>query len=209
MRIRTRFLSRRRLGVAFIVLIVLWLGAWLAAKLLIVEAPLAHADAAVVLSGSRNINERVSLAAEIFREGKIDRIVVTNDNQQGGWLSKEQRNPYFYEVAVVELERQGVPRESIVVLRQPVLSTLDEAQLLKQYSQDQELRSLLIVTSPYHTRRALWLFRNVFSDTGKTVGIVSISPGSESPTPQTWWLYRRGWVMVAGEYAKFAYSFVD
>jgi hypothetical protein len=51
---------------AFVVIaLVLWLVAWEAAKLLIVSAPLARADAIVVMAGSAAFKERTQRAADL------------------------------------------------------------------------------------------------------------------------------------------------
>ncbi|HCX30035.1 MAG TPA: hypothetical protein DHU55_09750, partial [Blastocatellia bacterium] len=44
--------SKRWLAVAFFLLVLIWGLSWLAARMLIVDAPLEHADVIVVLSGS-------------------------------------------------------------------------------------------------------------------------------------------------------------
>src|SRR6476620_5371261 len=110
-----RIVTRRRsltLMMLVVSALLLWLGAWIAAKLLIVSVPLNHADAIVVLSGSSTYVERTHLAAQLYNSGRADRIILTNDNLQGGWLRSQQRNPYFYERARWELERLGVPESS-------------------------------------------------------------------------------------------------
>ena len=34
---------------------------------------------------------------------------------------------------------------------------------------------------------------------------VPVAPGEQSPAPYLWWTTRRGWLEVAGEYAKLVY----
>ena len=83
--------------------------AWAAARLLITEAPLAKADAIVVLGGSANYRERAREAARLLREGRAPVILLTNDNQRGPWSSAEQRNLYFYERSLEEIHNAGAP----------------------------------------------------------------------------------------------------
>ncbi len=177
---------------------------WVAARLLIVEAPLDRSDAIIVLSGSRTLGERLALAAQLFREGRAPKIILTNDNLRGGWVSAEQRNPYFYESAVKELVKLGVPDDAIVVIPSAVTSTQEEALATRKYFQPQS-GSLLIVTSGYHSRRALRSFRNAFKGSGTTIGIAPVMPGWQTPGATVWWLHLSGWEMVAGEYAKLFY----
>ena len=154
--------NRRRLFVAFLLLGFLWLISWLGARWLIVNAPLEHADAIVVLSGSSTLAERTQHAAHLYSQNRAPRILLTTDNQQGGWSSAEQRNPYFHEIAIKELTRLGVPSQNVEVVRPPVASTWDEAQLISEYAKTHNLGSILIVTSGYHSKRALWSFENFF-----------------------------------------------
>jgi uncharacterized SAM-binding protein YcdF (DUF218 family) len=196
---------RRRLFVAFLLLAVWSLLAWAGARWLVVEAPLGRADAMVVLSGSGTYFERAQEAAALFKEGRLPKIVLTNDNRQGGWSSVEQRNPFFYERATSVLTSAGVPKSAIEVIPQPVQSTRDEARLLRAYADEHGLHSILFVTSAYHSRRALWTLRREFRNTKTEIGLVSVPPGNQTPSPATWWLHLRGWEMVPGEYLKIVY----
>lgn len=189
--------------------LLLWWGlAWGAARLLIVPAELPHADALIVLSGSSTYVERTRWAAQLWSIGRATEIVLTNDGQRGGWSSAEQRNPFFVERAQAELEQAGVPRASIVVLPETVASTHDEALLVRRYVESRQLRSILLVTSPYHSRRALWTTQTVFAGSGVKIGVDAPPPGQQTPPPATWWLHGSGWKGVAGEYAKLGYYYV-
>ena len=176
--------------------------AWLAALLLITDAPLDTADRIVVLAGSSSYQERVWEAAKLLREGRSNRILITNDDRRGPWSQEEQRNPFFYERSLEELKNAGVPADSIEVLKQPVSSTQDEAVVVKAYAQGHGLRSILVVTSPYHSRRALWIFNHEFAGTDTRVGLVHVDLDASPPPPATWWLSVRGWRLVPSEYAK-------
>src|SRR5688500_447600 len=140
--------------------------AWGAAQALIVHDGLAHAEVIVVLSGSSAYLERTNKAADLFHEGRAPLVVLTNDNTRGGWSSVQQRNPYFVERAAEELRKAGVPAEKIQIVPGVASSTRDEATILREYVLSQGLRSVLVVTSAYHSRRALWTLRKSFADTG-------------------------------------------
>ena len=200
---------RRRILRVLLVCILIWpLVAWLGARLLITEAPLDKADAIVVLGGAANYRERAREAARLLLEGHSQRILITNDNTRGPWSEAEQRNLYFNERALQEIKDAGVPAERVELLMQPVTSTYEEAELIKNYVADRGLRSVLIVTSAYHSRRALWTFSHVFGGTGVQVGLIRVDPGDQSPRPATWWFTRRGWKFVPTEYVKMLYYVV-
>jgi len=190
--------------------ILIWpFAAWAGALYLITEAPLDKADAIVVLSGSANYRERTREAAKLFFEGRSQRILITNDNAQGPWSSVDQRNLFYYERSLEELRKAGVPSQSVEVLMKPVTGTFDEAGVIRDYAQQHGWQSILIVTSAYHSRRALWVCSKVFRDTGVRIGLMTAERKEESPPPATWWLTQRGWKLVPSEYVKMVYYVIN
>ncbi len=186
--------------------IAIWpLVAWGAARMLVVRVPVARADAIVVMSGSATYRERAQHAAELYNKGLAPRVVLTNDYLQSSWSPAEQRNPFYYERARDEVKRGGVPEQNIAVIMVPIRSTYDEARVLKEYSDENQLRSLLVVTSGYHSRRTIWTFRRMFQGSGKNIGIDPAEAGIDTPAPGTWWLKRAGWDMVPQEYGKMVF----
>lgn len=195
----------RRVATVVAVLLVLWLIAWAAARLLIVSVPLDYADAIVVLSGSSTIHERTRRAGELYSEQKSKKVLVTRDTQQGSWSQAEQRNPYYYEAAVAELRRLGVPAAAIEVVGPPVNSTWDEAKSIVEYVGSHNVHSVLLVTSSYHSRRALWTFQRHLNGKNVQVGIDPVETGVQTPHPAVWWLSVKGWQVVFLEYLKLIY----
>lgn len=198
----------RRISVAILLLSVAWCVSWIAARLLIVSSPLDKADAIVVLSGSSTFVERTHLAAQLYSSGVSRRILLTNDNQQGPWLSSEQRNPFYYERARWELERLGIPSANIQTIMEPVSGTHDEALVVRHFARTNNVKSLLVVTSAYHSRRALRTFRRAFADSGTSIGLVAAQPGWQTPAPSRWWFSWRGWLTVPVEYVKLTYYWI-
>ena len=198
--------NKRKLLLGFLLFILIWgiLG-YVAARALIVSVPLASADAIVVLSGSSTFVERTQKAAELYRQGRAPLVLLTDDHTRGGWNSVQQRNPYFVERATDELIKAGVPAESIKIVPGVASSTHDEALLLREYAVAQRLQSVLVVTSAYHSRRALRTLRQAFAGTITTVGLESAPLGSGTPSTVFWWLRPEGWRVVGGEYVKLIY----
>jgi len=166
-----------------------------------------RADVIVVLSGSAVYKERTRVAAQLFQEGRSQKVLVTNDNLRGSWSSLQQRNPFFYERSLDELAAAGLTNSNnaVAVLTTPVDGTYDEAVVVRRYTEEQGLHSVLVVTSAYHSRRALWTFRRVFKDSGIDIGLVAVKPGIETPRPLTWWLTVQGWKLIPLEYVKMLY----
>ena len=196
----------RRLLKWVLVFIVVWgILAWVAARALIVSAPLDSADAIVLLRGSSTYVERTQNAALLYRLRRAPLVLLTDDHTQGGWSSAVQRNPYFVERATDELIKQGVPVEKIRIIPGMPSGTHDEVLVIKDYASAQRLRSLLVVTSAYHSRRALRRLHQAFAGTETVVGLDPVPPGSQTPSPAFWWLQVEGWRIVGGELVKLVY----
>lgn len=193
------------LAAAAVSLALLWGAAWGAAQWLIVSADLPRADAIVVLAGSSAYTERALHAAKLFGEGRAPVILLTNDGQHSHWSDEQQRNPTFVERAAEELRLAGVPADKIKVLPQAVSSTYEESVLLREYTTAHHIHSILLVTSAYHSRRALWTMRRALRGSGVSIGLSAATSGRGMPPPMTWWWHAPGWRIVAGEYLKFAY----
>lgn len=202
---RSQRWNARRVVTLLVLIFLLWiLTAWIAARALIVNADLRSADAIVVLSGSSSYIERTHKAAELFHQGRAPLIMLTDDNTRGGWSSALQRNPYFVERARDELIKQGVPADKIRIVPVTISGTHYEALTIKEYAVAHRLRSLLVVTSLYHSRRALRSLRQSFAGTATIVGLEP-AVGAGTPSPALWWLRIEGWRSVAGEYVKLVY----
>jgi len=179
--------------------------AWIGAKLLIVKAEVTKADAIVVLSGSSTYVERTAWAAKLFREGRAPAVVLTNDGLISGWDKQELRNPFYYELAQRRLQEQGVPADKIYIVSGSAAGTYEESLSIREFATSHNLKSLLIVTSAYHSRRALWSMRRACEGSGIQIGIDSPPPGWQTPSPSVWWARRWGWKVVGGEYVKMMY----
>lgn len=174
------------------------------AERLIIEKPLKRADAILILSGSSVYIERTQKAAALYKDGISDKILLTDDGGRGGWSQKQKTNPPFVELAKNELLKQGVPAENIEIFDGKIGGTIDEARILQKKVGERGWNSVLLVTSAYHSRRALRTFEKVLAENGlqTEIGIAFAPAGQQTPMPFTWWLSPFGWQVVAGEYVK-------
>lgn len=122
----------------------------------------AKSDAIVLLAG--NSRERGPVAAALFHDGYADRIILTNDGVCSSWSTKYNRNLFQVEWTEEDLVNAGVPRERIVRLPFYGSSTMHDALAVRGHVVQHDLKKLVLVTSDYHVRRALWSFREVFAD---------------------------------------------
>lgn len=122
-----------------------------------VHTPLAKSDAIVVLAGSNR--ERLPAAAMLYRDGYAPLVILANDGVFSRWSKVHGRNLYHVEWAEEDLVMLGVPREKIVKLPFYGSSTMFDAIAVKKYLFRNGQNKIILVTSDYHTRRALWSFK--------------------------------------------------
>jgi uncharacterized SAM-binding protein YcdF (DUF218 family) len=84
--------------------------------------------------------------------------------------------------------------------------TLDEAQAVREEVENRELGSIIIITSPTHSRRAWRTFTKVFEDTN--VSILSLPTKYSGFSPEDWWKKRKYLKDVLLEYEKLAYYII-
>jgi uncharacterized SAM-binding protein YcdF (DUF218 family) len=147
-----------------------------AGVLLIVSRPIHDPQAIIVLASHEW--ERLPEAARAAR-GNDAILLLTLP------VTIEQHNCFECGKRIQWLSRLGVPETRVKVLRHRVTNTYDEAVAAREYVLAQRFRRLLIVTSPYHTRRSLATFDSVFGGSATEIGIVA---ARDSPAnPARWW----------------------
>lgn len=142
---------------------------------LVVDEKPQKSDAIVILGGETV--PRVAKATGLFREGYADIIIMSG----GGNITSRYAEADMMLLEAVDL---GVP-ESAVLLERDSESTYENALFVKKLVQEKGIKSILLVTSSYHTRRARYIFTKVFKDTG--VRIVTVSAPDRKYSPDTWW----------------------
>lgn len=115
--------------------------------LLCVSVPMSSANVIIVLGGEPLA--RPLEAARLYKDGVAPRVFVTGAGDAG-------------ECKRV-LMGAGVPAKAIT-LENKSTTTYTNATLLKPLLEEAKVNSALIVTSPFHTRRALATFRKVMPE---------------------------------------------
>jgi uncharacterized SAM-binding protein YcdF (DUF218 family) len=121
---------------------------------LIVEDKLEKSDAIILLSDDNFYADRATRAAELYRQNLAPTVVA----------SGVRLRPYagISELMSHDLIERGVPKERIVLFPQDADNTREEAEALQSLITQKGWKSVIIVTSNFHTRRARYIFRKVF-----------------------------------------------
>jgi uncharacterized SAM-binding protein YcdF (DUF218 family) len=160
------------------------------ARFLVREDPLAAADVVVVLAGDPDY-ERTATAARLVLSG-WGRLLVLTGGEPGPGDSAESLRERALSL--------GVPSDRIRLettshsTREAMLAT---APLLRA----ERVRTAIVVTSPYHLRRAAAAARRAWP--GVTVLSRAASPAAWRP--EGWWRDHERRKVVFTEYAKLAY----
>ncbi len=168
------------------------------ASFLVVDDNPPKGDIIFLLNG--DVHTRPFLAARLFHEGRADRIVIARAEDepavQAGLFPNET------DVAVRVMKKLGVPAGNISVIPFPggATSTRDEASVLRRYVDAHDIKRVILVTSAFHTRRALWIMQKEFA--GSSATILSAPAPHNKFDKASWWKEESGLIYFANEYIK-------
>ncbi len=151
-----------------------------AAESWIVEDPLEQSDAILLLSDDNFFADRATRASELFRQ-KLAPLVVASGRRL-------RPSAGIAELMDHDLVERGVPREKIIRFPHDADNTREEAQALRSLVGERNWRSVIVVTSNYHTRRARYIFQHVFPPSVK-ISVASARDGGFEV--EHWWENRR------------------
>ncbi len=147
----------------------------------VVEDPLEHADALIILSDDNFYADRTTRAVELYRQGLAPVVVA----------SGRRLRPYagIAELMEHDLFERGVPKQATIKFPQMGDSTREEAVALRALVEERRWRRILVVTSNSHTRRARYIFTRVFP---AAVAVRVASARDSDYDPDHWWETRKG-----------------
>jgi uncharacterized SAM-binding protein YcdF (DUF218 family) len=171
---------------------------------LIVEHKPQKADLIVCLGGAGVGN---SLAAvDVYHKGLAPYIFKAKELEPDGldYLKRKLENyPTTFDLFTMVTEGFGIPAEAIISPEKRVGSTMEEANLVRTFVLDKGYKSLIIVTSLMHSRRAYLAFRRVFRDS--EVQLISLPSHYQHFNPKDWWKNRKYTKELIIEYQKLIY----
>jgi uncharacterized SAM-binding protein YcdF (DUF218 family) len=144
-----------------------------------------RADAIVILAGE--FPTRAMEAGLLHREGIAPRVITTHEQLGDGIAearalgltvaSLDERNREL-------LEQLGVPAQAILSYPEITMTTRDEVQAVRRLlAREPAIRSILLVTNGYHTRRARRLFARCLPGIAVSVTV----PREDRYDAEHWW----------------------
>lgn len=144
------------------------------------DAP-ANADVIIVLAGDAR---RARHAADLYRQGYAPRVLVSRPVRTARERMLDDMGvmlPRSEAVDAMVLRHAGVPAERIGFFGDGSMSTFEEAVVLGQLFAGKS-PTLLVVTSPYHTRRAGVVLGNAMP-----AARILMAPTAYEEFPERWW----------------------
>jgi uncharacterized SAM-binding protein YcdF (DUF218 family) len=168
---------------AMAVAVVMTRGVWLkpVGRWLVTDEGPARADVAVVLAGDYG-GQRVLAAAALVRRGYAPAVLVSGADRLYGRPEAE--------LAVEYAVSRGYPRQWFIPFQSQAHNTLDEARAVLPELERRGARSFLLVTSDYHSGRAVRTYRRVLRARHSTIAMRSAAAPDLWREPHGWWLDR-------------------
>ena len=170
---------------------------------LVIRDKLEAADIIFLLNGDPTV--RPNQAAKLVSQGWSSKVVIARaEDSQGVQFGAY---PNVTDSNIIILGKLGIPDTQIVELRPPggVRSTNDEAKALLQYSQENPVHSVIIVTSDLHSRRARYIFQKVLAGSQLKVSMAPIPDRKYGA--ENWWRSEDGIIGCQNEYIKLLYYY--
>lgn len=142
---------------------------------LAIEDELAKADAIIVISG--DTGARAATAIDLWKQGFAPVIVFSGAAIDPASVSSA-------EIMRREALRQGVP-ESATIIEPASADTEQNATEVAKLMVARKMRSAILVTSPFHQRRAALLFTRAFEPAGLVLRNYPARDAEWDPT--FWW----------------------
>ena len=167
-------------------------------RFLFVQDTLEPADVIHVIAGD---DYRTDYAFQLYQKGYGKTIFFT-----GGWC-----DIHLYEHGAHAREKalaQGLALDSIASDESAVMSTYMEAERLKEWIEKNPstVKSIIVVSDPFHMRRARWAYQKVFNDQIQIQ--MAPVPFDRTPFQLTWWKDVESKRYVQEEYFKLVFYLI-
>jgi len=167
-----------------------------AGDVLVARDDLQTSDVIVVLAG--NSPYRAKHAEALYQAGLAPNVIISNEP-----LSSHGVQTTWLELRQYGLVHLAIPDAAIVPIPEISDSTYEEALRSREIMQARGWRSAILVTDPFHMRRAVLTFRQAFDPARLSV---AASPAEESKYGvDNWWTDRNAVMRVVQEYVKLGY----
>ena len=173
-----------------IILVILLVGAvWGAAFYLSPQDTLRKADVIIVISGGQT-TARADEGIQLYKEGYAPKIIFSGAALDNGPSNAQQMRE--------QALRAGVP-DGAIATDEMARTTYQNASNTKSIVETLQAHSIILVTSPYHQRRASLTFRHGF---GQGYDVINHSSFDNRWSKVAWWASPFGVSITGSELVK-------
>jgi uncharacterized SAM-binding protein YcdF (DUF218 family) len=158
-------------------------------RFLVKAEPPQKADVVLVLAGDA-WGHRILKGAELAREGYAPKVLVSGPDGEYG--------NHECDLAIPFAVKHGYPESYFVHVEHDARSTRTEAEAVLRVIRQQGYKSILLVTSDYHTRRS----GNIFHRLAPDLKITVVAAADQFYRPNGWWHNREGQKIFLTEWEK-------
>jgi len=168
------------------------------ADLWIVSDPIGPADAVAIFGGG--IEDRPLVAAALYRDGLVKKIVISNERP--GIAQTLGVTATHMTLTEGILAKLGVPTSDIEVFGEGLSNTHEEALALRAWAERTGARSIIVPTEIFSARRVRWMLHRAFGD-----DFILRVPAVDPPTYRRddWWRNVDGLITLQNEVIKYVY----
>ena len=212
---KKRTIIRIVISILLVTILILSSDLWLSipGTFLCVKDNIQKADCIVPLRG--DLYSRFEKTVELFNRGLSEKIVVSvlpgrrKDSREHTSVvlrvyGIEEATPA--EFTLITFRYFGKSPQDIFITDRNVTSTFEEAVVTKEFMIKKGFKSLILVTSHYHMRRALMIFKLVFRGSG--IKIYNCTAGRELIDTHHWWHREYEVKTVIQEYLSVFHNFI-
>ena len=185
--------KNKKLMIIVVMALIAVIGAANLGNFLIVNDKLYKADAIVVFSGDNG--PRTEKGVELLKEGLGEYLILS-----GGIV--------YDDVTMAELMKNhsiklGVPKEKILI-DDKASTTHENAEFTKDIIEESNFKSIIVVTSEYHSRRSKLAMKKVLENTlvdGEKIEVM-VAHSTEEKFTTKWWTSGNSILILISEYLK-------
>ena len=175
--------------------------------LIVVDEIPPRADAVVVLNTGVEYYPRLIQAADIYRRGLVEHLVI-NGNRKTAPLRELEAKGFnrccpWYADHVSIMKILGVPENKIIRISiEDAYDSVSEADAVGKELINKKFTTVIITTSKYHTRRAKFIWEKMYPN---QLTVYMVSAKTDPYDPDNWWKDGRQIRWVLAEYGAWLY----
>jgi len=133
-------------------------------------------DGVYILGGDQaSLKAKYRIAAQLYAQGRLKEIKIASRTGKTEYCSSLGRNLTNDEWSLQMLEKFGVPANAVqsVKIAPGFFGTYSEARAISKIAAEKDWKTLLLITSPHHTKRVKKCFAYFLNGTSVDIRVIA------------------------------------